>query len=146
VANAALLVFIVADKLTDQTCVEGGYYHKHTPLCYVQGSTSAKSALGFLPCFLNSPMRGCVTALSLASYMWFSCWQACIAVNIWLTVVLQAKKQLMEQVRAAFVPASTVLTILAPVVCLAGHNVGYDWAGYSGTSAIFWARPVLCSF
>ena len=86
----------------------------------------------------------CRAALSLAGFMWFSCWQACIAINIWLTVVFQAKKQLMNQVRAAFIPTSTVLTILAPVVCLAGQNVGYDWAGYSGTSATSCACPLLC--
>lgn len=74
------------------------------------------------------------TALIVSSYIWVFLWEACIAINLWITVVLQLKKNQQEAIRAKFLPVTAACSVLAPAICLAGWNVGYDWAGYSGSA------------
>lgn len=41
--NMMLFAFIITDEHVPQTCLEDGYYHKHSELCYVQAGTAAGS-------------------------------------------------------------------------------------------------------
>lgn len=135
IMNITLFAFIITDEHVPQTCLEGGYYHKHSELCYIQAGVARlrhvcgvawrRAKAGFVPCLVRL-----VVVVAIAGYIWMACWQACIAINLWLSVVVQVCTNVEKRkCRAGIV---IVLGELSD-----GHALGRQ-------SARCWRRSVLC--
>lgn len=88
-----VFVFLVVDDYEDQVCVDDVHYHQRAPFCLTQACTCSRRPgcqVRSLT-FLGVSRCGARAVLSVGLYVWMLLWQACIAANLWITVVLQVR-------------------------------------------------------